>query len=476
MVFNSYTFIIFFLIVLALHNLPFSWKVKKINLMAASYIFYAAWNPPFVLLLWITTIIDWNLARGIHALKEKRAKFMLLLFSLSLNLGLLSYFKYGNFLLENFTALAGSFGIEYVPPEWDIILPVGISFFTFQSLSYTLDVYRGQIKPSQSFWDYALYVIFFPQLVAGPIVRASDFLPQCVAEHKVTLQRFGWGISLFILGMFLKIVVADGFMAPIVDKVYLGAHAPNFTEAWLGTFAFAMQIFGDFAGYSTCAIGVALCLGFILPDNFRFPYAAVGFSDFWRRWHISLSTWLRDYLYISLGGNRAGAVRTSINLMLTMLLGGLWHGASWNFMIWGGLHGLYLVGERVLKAYITPSGFWLRWPVQIVLGLITFLLVCVAWVFFRAASFDQAVDFITAMLGLRGAEAPHVPLLQTADMAMVLAVTGSILTFHWLLRNHTTEYAAGLLPWWARSLVLAALGIMIMITSGDDRAFIYFQF
>lgn len=476
MVFNSYTFIIFFLIVLALHNMPFAWRVKKFNLLMASYVFYAAWNPPFVALLWLSTVVDWFLAKGIAALHDRRKKFFLLLFSLVVNLGLLAFFKYGGFLLENFTALAAAAGIQYVPPAWDIILPVGISFYTFQTLSYTLDVYRGQLKPGKSFLDYALYVTFFPQLVAGPIVRAADFLPQCLQENKVTLGRFGWGVSLFILGMFLKIVMADGFMAPIVDKVYDAARTPDFYEAWLGTFAFAMQIFGDFAGYSTCAIGTALCLGFILPDNFRFPYAAVGFSDFWRRWHISLSTWLRDYLYISFGGNRIGPVRTYINLMLTMLLGGLWHGASWNFMIWGGLHGFYLVSERFLKNHMPRFALWAVAPVQFLLCLGTFLLVCVAWVFFRAGTFTKALSFIETMTGMGRLAPAGPPLLQHTDMLLVLTVTASVIGLQWALRNHTIEYAARLLPWWGRSFVLAILSIAIMLTTGDDRAFIYFQF
>ena len=475
MLFNSYTFLIFFAIVFALHMMPFSWRVKKLNLLLGSYVFYAAWNPPFVALLWISSVVDWYLAKWMYVAASKAKKKLLLYASLGVNLGMLGFFKYANFFNENFTALMQGMGMDYVPPEWNIVLPVGISFFTFQTLSYTFDVYRGQLKPWHSFLDYAMYVTFFPQLVAGPIVRAADFLPQCLEASKVTLQRFGWGISLFVIGMFSKVVIADGFMAPIVDKVYLGSTDPTFLEAWLGTFAFAIQIFGDFAGYSTSAIGIALCFGFILPDNFRFPYAAVGFSDFWRRWHISLSSWLRDYLYISLGGNRKGRIRTQINLMITMLLGGLWHGASWNFVIWGALHGGYLVGERWVKAIIPPHRIWAAWPLQMLLAGLTFLLVCIAWVFFRSTTLDQSLSFIQIMFSPNG-NLLDGALLEKIDMALVVLMTGVILTFQWTFRHKTIECAAGQLPWWLRGLVLAGLAIAITLMPGDDRAFIYFQF
>ena len=274
---------------------------------------------------------------------------MWLVVSLSVNLGLLGFFKYGTFLLDNFITFSELLGIPFTPAKPDIILPVGISFYTFQTLSYTLDIYFRKSRPWSSFLDYALFVTFFPQLVAGPIVRSSEFLPQCLTPRRATLERFSWGLILLVSGLFQKIVVADGLLAPIVEKVYDTGMVPDTLSAWCGTLAFSGQIFCDFAGYSSCAIGVAMCLGFKIPDNFRSPYAAIGFSDFWGRWHISLSSWLRDYLYIPLGGNRKGAAGTYINLMLTMLIGGLWHGASWTFVFWGGLHGLYLAVERMFR-------------------------------------------------------------------------------------------------------------------------------
>ena len=310
MVFNSLTFLVFFAVVLALHRLPFSWTAKKFNLLIASYVFYAAWNPPFILLLWGSTIVDWYIARGIYASRDKSraVRRSWLVISVAVNLGFIGFFKYGEFLLQNWQALMASFGIAYVPPAWDIVLPVGISFYTFVTMSYTLDVYLGRAKPIPKFLDYALFVTYFPHLVAGPIVRPTQLVPQFQAPRQATRDQVLWGLGLLILGLFQKVVIADGGLASAADAVF-GAPGPvGFADAWLGTLAFSGQIFCDFAGYSTAAVGASLCLGFALPDNFRMPYAAIGFSDFWRRWHISLSTWLRDYLYVPLGGNRGSEV------------------------------------------------------------------------------------------------------------------------------------------------------------------------
>jgi len=346
MVFNSLTFAVFFAAVIGLHALSLPWRVRKFNLLLGSYLFYAAWNPPFVVLLWMSTLVDWFVARAMGSAEGKHRRRALLLVSLCTNLGILGFFKYGDFVLENFTALMAVLGVVYQPLELDVVLPVGISFYTFQTLSYTIDVYRGKMRPWGSFLDFALFVTFFPQLVAGPIVRAADFLPQCTEPRRSTRERLGWGLSLLTLGLFEKVSLADGLIAPIVDKVFEKPENLTAIEAWTGALGFSLQIFFDFAGYSTCAIGAAMCLGFDIPRNFRFPYAAIGFRDFWRRWHVSLSTWLRDYLYVSLGGNRKGNERTYVNVMMTMLIGGLWHGASWNFVYWGGLHGLSIASSR----------------------------------------------------------------------------------------------------------------------------------
>lgn len=481
MVFNSLTFLVFFAGVCILHYLPFSWTVKKFNLLLASYLFYAAWNPPFVLLLIISAVVDFFLARWIHRIEWQTGRRLLLITSLSLNLGLLGYFKYGTFLLENFIDLLALIGIHYQAATPNIILPLGISFYTFETISYLVDVYTKRIKPWNSFLDYALFLTFFPHLVAGPIVRANDFLPQCQTPKQASSNQFNWGLCLLLFGLFEKVILADAIMAPVADRVYQSVYSrgvletwrdPSFLDAWIGTLAFAGQIFFDFAGYSTCGIGVALCLGFVLNDNFRFPYAAIGFSDFWQRWHISLSSWLRDYLYIPLGGNRKGPVRTYANLLVTMLLGGLWHGASWRFIAWGGLHGLYLMGERALKALWGDRAFAKSGIVRVGLAMGTFVLVCITWVFFRAPDFATAFALLSTMF----TPARGLTLLVRSDMVLVLGITLALLTSHWLLRDSSLEETFERLPVNLRAVAVAGLLVALVLAPGDDRAFIYFQF
>ena len=474
MLFNSLTFVVFFAIVLALHNAPLPWKTKKVNLLIASYLFYAAWNPPFVLLLWLSTVVDWWVARRIYDTDRQSRRRALLGVSLAVNLGMLGYFKYGGFLLENWAALMSTIGVDWTAPGWDIVLPVGISFYTFQTLAYSLDVYLRRAKPADSLLDFALFVTFFPQLVAGPIVRPTQLIPQFQTPVKANRNQLLWGLGLITLGLFEKIVIADGALAPAADAVFGADTAVPFTDAWLGTLAFAGQIFSDFAGYSTAAIGIALCLGFSLPDNFRFPYAAIGFSDFWRRWHISLSTWLRDYLYIPLGGNRKGWHRTQVNLMVTMLLGGLWHGASWTFVVWGGLHGLYLGVERFLKGRYGGAAFARSFGFKFGLGLLTYFLVNLTWVFFRAQDFGTAWSMTSAMLGF-GAETAELVLGMHLVIRVVLVTIG-ILAVHWYMRNRRLEEVVARTPWWLTGLVWAGMLFAIVITQGSGNAFIYFQF
>lgn len=473
MLFNSFTFIIFFAVVWGVMRLNFAWRGRKFFLLYASYLFYAAWNPPFVILLWLSTVADFYLARWIGNTPSRGRKRFLISFSLVINLGLLCYFKYGGFILENFIGAMHGLGITIQCARPDIILPAGISFYTFLTLSYTLDVYWGRIKAWDSLLDYGVYVTFFPHLIAGPIIRADYFLPQCAQPRKANSAQLGWGLILFIIGLFCKVVVADDLMSGIVEQVYDARAVPSMLYAWSGTLAFAVQIFCDFSGYSTCAIGAAMMLGFKLPDNFRYPYAALGFSDFWKRWHISLSTWLRDYLYIPLGGNRKGEYRTYANLMITMLLGGLWHGASWMFVFWGGLHGLYLAAEK----WITGQG-WSQWPgwrhpvARGALMLLTFFMVCLTWVFFRARSMDRAWTLLHAMLDLRA-----VSLLYVRQFTFVGLVTVVVLALHFYLRERTLEDAWRKMPVWSQGLLLGLMLLGLTLTiSGEDHAFIYFQF
>lgn len=492
MLFNSYTFVIFFFTVLVCTRSLTNWTVRKSALLCFSYVFYAAWNPPFVLLLVISTIIDWLVAQQVYASKTGKQKKFYLCLSLIVNLGMLSYFKYSAFFLENLNTSLHLIGLDVSTNIPKIILPVGISFYTFQTLSYTIDVYRGNLKPWHSFLDYALYVTFFPQLVAGPIVRATDFLPQCDSPRKGTQDQLGWGLCLFVVGLFSKVVIADALMSPISERVFDSQLPAGFLAAWAGTLAFSMQIFCDFFGYSTCAIGVALCLGFALPDNFRFPYGAIGFSDFWQRWHISLSSWLRDYLYIPLGGNRKGSGRTYFNLAITMLLGGLWHGASWMFVFWGGLHGFYLVAERLLKqTHIATLKIWTTRLGRTTLTLFTFFLVCLTWVFFRAPNIERAFALCMDMLNIKECLYLLVQLLSPSiafdvsnsilpgrlDYLLVFCFTALTLILHIKLKHSSIEATFMKMPRAVSSILLATMIYLVVISmTGEDRAFIYFQF
>src|SRR4051812_6893074 len=473
MLFNSLTFVVFFVVVVALYWSIGSWTARKNLLVTASYIFYGAWNPPFAALLFSTTAMDFWLGRQIAKAKPGTPRKAWLIGSVCMNLSMLGFFKYGNFLLQNFQWLLARVGIFYQPPHLDILLPVGISFYTFHSLSYTLDIYRGVLQPTKSLRDFVLAVSFFPQLVAGPIVRAGDFLPQLVRPPGLRLGQFLWGLALMTLGLFEKIVLADTMLSGSADRIFTYGGPLIALDSWAGVIAFAGQIFFDFAGYSTCAIGAALCLGFHLKDNFRFPYAAIGFSDFWRRWHISLSTFLRDYLYIPLGGNRRGPARAMINLIIVMFIGGLWHGAAWTFVVWGLLHGSYLAIERLLKALVRPPAWIENFFVQLAIGLVTYLAVLVAWVYFRAADFATANRVLGGMFGTH---ARPDAILSTREILQVVLVTIGLLTAHWSMRETSVEAVVARLPRWVVASVWFLMASAIIVTQGNSNAFIYFQF
>src|SRR4051812_42766816 len=474
MLFNSLTFVVFFAIVLSFYWSMRSWNGRKNLLLVASYLFYGAWNPPFAALLFSTTALDFYLGRKMGNVQTPAERRVWLWISVAVNLSMLGFFKYGNFLLENFQWVLARGGIQYKPPHLDVFLPIGISFYTFHSLSYTLDIYRGVMKPVRSLRDFALAVSFFSQLVARPIVRAGDFLPQLEAPPKPQEGRFLWGLLLMTLGLFEKVVLADTLLSGSADRVF-GYKGPLMAiDSWTGVIAFAGQIFCDFAGYSTCAIGAALCLGFHLKDNFRFPYAAVGFSDFWRRWHISLSTFLRDYLYIPLGGNRHGAVRAMINLVIVMFLGGLWHGAAWTFVVWGLLHGSYLAIERLIKAGFKKPPAWSQGlAFQLLVGLTTYIAVLIAWVYFRAANFETASRLIAGMFG-RHAHGDAI--LTTREILQVGIVTFFLLVAHWSLRDISLETAIARLPRWVVTTAWFFMACALILAQGTSNAFIYFQF
>ena len=473
MLFNSLTFVAFFVVVVMLYWSISSWTLRKNLLVVASYIFYGAWNPPFAALLFGTTAMDFWLGRQMGRVQNRPSRKWWLVASVCMNLSMLGFFKYGNFLLQNFQWLVARLGVVYQPPHLDILLPVGISFYTFHSLSYTLDIYRGVLQPTRSLRDFVLAVSFFPQLVAGPIVRAGDFLPQLVHPPRLRTNQFLWGLALMTLGLFEKIVLADTLLSGSADRIFGYAGPLVALDSWAGVLAFAGQIFFDFAGYSICAIGAALTLGFHLKDNFRFPYAAIGFSDFWRRWHISLSTFLRDYLYIPLGGNQVRPVRAAANLVIVMFLGGLWHGAAWTFVVWGLLHGSYLVIERVIRVSCEHRAWADNAAVRVLAGLATYAAVCIAWVFFRAADFTIATRMLSGMFG---GHPNGDAILTTRELIQVGIVSVGVIAVHWAMRDDSFETAVMRLPHWVVTAILALMGCAIILTQGTSNAFIYFQF
>src|SRR4051812_15371712 len=473
MLFNSLTFVVFYVVVTTLYWSMSGWQSRKNLLVVASYIFYGAWNPPFAALLFTTTAMDFWLGRQIAKAQDRHARKRWLVASVCMNLSMLGFFKYGNFLLQNFQWLLGRIGVIYQPAHLDILLPVGISFYTFHSLSYTLDIYRGVLQPTRSLRDFILAVSFFPQLVAGPIVRAGDFLPQLLHPPRLKTNQFFWGLALMTLGLFEKTVLADTLLSGPADRIFGYAGPLVALDSWAGVLAFAGQIFFDFAGYSITAIGAALTLGFHLKDNFRFPYAAIGFSDFWRRWHISLSTFLRDYLYIPLGGNQVAPFRMALNLIIVMFLGGLWHGAAWTFVVWGLLHGSYLVIERVIRIFFEDKPWASTLPVRVLAGFATYAAVCVAWVFFRASDFMIASRMLGGIFG----QHPHGDaILSTRELSQIGCVTAALIAMHWAMRDNTFETAVMRLPPWTVAAIGPAMICAIIVTQGSSNAFIYFQF
>lgn len=404
MLFNSFHFLLFFpAVVLIYFVLP--QRIKWVWLLVSSYYFYMAWNPRYALLIAVSTILTFvsglllEYSNGLaDETKKRRQKKLWVALSFASNLAILFFFKYFYFALDNINNVLSHLGLRVLEPAFDVLLPVGISFYTFQALSYTVDVYRGEIRAEKNIGKYALFVSFFPQLVAGPIERAKNLLIQVHEKHYFEYDRVRDGLLLMVWGFFQKIAIADR-VAVLVNPVYNNYEQCSGIQLVLATLFFAVQIYCDFAGYSNIAIGAAQVMGFRLMNNFRRPYFATSMQDFWRRWHISLSTWFRDYLYIPLGGNRVGIVRKYINIMLTFLVSGLWHGANWNFVIWGGLHGAFLVIGEATQPWRDKLNGRLRVNVstfshRLFKILITFGLVTFAWIFFRAQSAGDALAII----------------------------------------------------------------------------------
>ncbi len=402
MLFNSVSFLIFFpIVVLICFILP--QRVRWIWLLISSYYFYMSWNAAYALLLFLSTFTTWILALACEGAGDReKAKKGLIAAALVINLGILAYYKYFTFILTNISAVLGRFNVSFNVPQFDVILPVGISFYTFQALGYAIDVYRGETKAERNFFRYALFVSFFPQLVAGPIERSKNLLRQMQEGSRLTYENLRLGFMMMLCGYFLKVVMADN-IAIVVNSVYGDTAAHPGAYLILATVLFAFQIYGDFGGYSLIARGAARIMGFSLMENFNAPYLSRSVAEFWHRWHISLSQWFRDYLYIPLGGNRKGTVRKYFNVMVVFLLSGLWHGASWNFVIWGGLNGLFQVIEGIFKSASEKAAVFLRIRTDtashgIFKVILTFILVDFTWLFFRAGSGGQAVDIIRSMV------------------------------------------------------------------------------
>ena len=467
MIFTEYRFLAFFAVVFLVHWGLRGERSRKGWLLLASYGFYAAWDWRFLSLIWVSTAVDYwvglRLAKEVDGTLRRR----LLGFSLAVNLGLLGVFKYFNFFAESLAALLDGLGIPWHPATLSIILPVGISFYTFQTLSYSIDIYRHRLQPTRDLLDLALFVAFFPQLVAGPIVRAREFLPQLDTARRFARVAVRPALVLFLVGFFKKACVSDN-LAPFVDRYFANPELFTAASAWLAVLGYAIQIYCDFSGYTDMAIACARLLGYELTVNFNFPYFATDVRDFWRRWHISLSTWLRDYLYIPLGGNRGGPVRTQVNLMMTMLLGGLWHGAAWTFVIWGALHGLALAVHRGWERFAFPLP-------RVVAGLLTFYWVCVAWIFFRAQGLGEALDISRAFIlwtdhGERVLEPRLVwiyAVLLVLHAAAALAVSEKSPLRAPFERLPDTTFAV---------LYGAAAALVVALAPRHAEAFIYFQF
>jgi D-alanyl-lipoteichoic acid acyltransferase DltB (MBOAT superfamily) len=492
--FNSFQFAAFFLVVWLVRafvlrasiprrlfpRLPRVYVLAARNafLLAASYAFYAAWDWRFLFLLMASTANDYVVGRALSREERPGRRRLYIGLSLAANLGLLGFFKYYDFFASSFAALTDSMGLHVDPHVLRVVLPVGISFYTFQSLSYTLDVYRGTLRAEKNLLNFAAFVAFFPQLVAGPIERPQRLLPQFRHARPVTWPKVSSGAYLIFVGLFKKVVIAD-----TVAKVANAAFAlddPSRLQVIAGVYAFAFQIYADFSAYSDIARGASRCLGFELSRNFDTPYFAATPSEFWRRWHISLSTWLRDYLYISLGGNRKGPVRTYVNLMLTMLLGGLWHGAAWTFVFWGGFHGAVLCAYRLVedrvRSFAERRALWQRHALRIVAVVFFFHLICCSWVFFRADSMAQVGEFFTALFTVPTGDAATA-LRQLGPVWISAGLVGALLIVQLLQSVKRDRWLVYHAPAPVGGLVYAVATILF-VWIGDDggESFIYFQF
>lgn len=475
LLFNSGFFLFFFCVFLFGYQFLYKRKLTRVVYFTifSLYFFYKACGFYFGFII-LSAIIDFKLANWIYASKTKWEKEVLLIFSIAFNLGLLFYFKYTDFFIE----IINDLQLGKVEPL-NLILPIGISFYTFENLSYTIDVYRGKFKPVNSFWDYCFFLSFFPKLVMGPIVRASDFIPQIRKDIFITKEDIAKGLYLILGGLFKKVVISDYIYVNYVQYIFDDPVRHSGIECLLGVYGYAMVIYCDFSGYSDMAIGMARWMGFTINENFNSPYKSSSITEFWRRWHISLSSWLRDYLYISLGGNKFGKVRQYLNLMITMLLGGLWHGASFNFIIWGGMHGLALVFDKA-RIYISQKIPKSLIPNPILykpLGvLLTFHFVCFCWIFFKASSFHDAGVILTQIFTNFNSTA-FIPLVLAYQTVFGVMLLGYIIHFIPESYQYFSEKVLAKVTLVGRiAILLIFIWIIIQAKQADQVMPIYLQF
>lgn len=468
LLFNSGTFLVLFLFFYGIYILTRRQKTFRIvYTVLFSLFFYYKSSGLYFWILVFSTVTGYLIGQGLYLYKNPLKRRLLLILGLMLNLGILSWFKYTNFFLRTWSDLTGGDTIRL-----DIFLPVGISFFTFQTLSYLIDLYRKKIEPAKNLMDFAFFVCFFPQLVAGPIVRAGHFIPQIYHKLQLSMAGIGRAWWLILSGLIKKAVISDYISINFVDRVFSNPELYTGFENLVAVYGYAIQIYCDFSGYSDIAIGLALLMGFKLPDNFRSPYKALSMTDFWRRWHISLSTWLRDYLYIPLGGNRKGKSRTYLNLMITMLLGGLWHGAAWKFVIWGGLHGAVLAIEKLLKFVKIKSTVFTR----IAGWFITFHLVCLGWIFFRASDHHTGLSILNKITGFSGYSIAR-------DIVLAQIPVFGLILLGFLTHFTPGSWKSGLqhrfvrLPLAVQAVSVAlVIWIILQTATSQVQPYIYFQF
>ncbi len=468
MLFNTDVFLLFFAAVgllyyLARHRLA----ARNVLIVAASYLFYGWWDWRFLSLLVFTSLLDFGVGVALDGCPRQGARQRWLALSIVANLSVLGFFKYCGFFVDSLATVLGGLGVHIEPRTWNIILPVGISFYTFQSISYVVDVYRRQVPATRDPIQFLAYVSFFPQLVAGPIERARNLLPQFAQTRIITRDMVVEGFWLIIWGMFQKVVIADN-LAPLVELAYQHGTTSGPVVA-LATVAFALQVYGDFAGYSDIARGLAKLLGFELMVNFNLPYLATNLREFWRRWHISLSTWLRDYLYISLGGNRCSPVRNKLNLLITMLVGGLWHGAAWHFVLWGAWHGLGLLAHRAWREH-HPAPPTAKWR-EFLAWIVTFSFVLYGWLLFRAETLAQVLDLTRALGSLSCPD-----WIGSYVTSLIVYAAPMVLITAWQARSGNLLAPTTLRPWMRALLQGTLLWAIALYWERDATPFIYFQF